>query len=91
MCVHNPSTNQSLSPDDEFDPLQVQSLAKGKAKEDQVEFQDEEVTATVTVVEEFDVDELIHGPKPQTPNSLLRANQGADVYIRSVVPDGNRE
>lgn len=38
---------------------------KGKAKEDQVEFQDEEVTATVTVVEEFDVDELVNGPKPK--------------------------
>lgn len=69
MCVHNPSTDQSLSTDDEFDPLQVQSLAKGKAKEDQVEFQDEEVTATVTVVEEFDVDELINGPKPQAPSA----------------------
>ncbi|KAI0351051.1 hypothetical protein OH77DRAFT_1439482 [Trametes cingulata] len=37
---------------------------KGKASEEQEEYEGEEQLATVTVVEEFDPDSLIHGEKP---------------------------
>ena len=40
---------------------------KGRAEEREEEYEDEEQLATVTVVEEFDPDELIHGPKQPEP------------------------
>ncbi|KAG9019459.1 hypothetical protein FRB90_001933 [Tulasnella sp. 427] len=57
--------------DDDYDPISdvIHANQKGKEKlpDQEVEFETEDVTATVTVVEEFDVDELITGksqPKP---------------------------
>lgn len=45
--------------DDEWSGI---SLDKGKQKEE--EYEDEEILATVTVVEDFDPDTIIHGPTP---------------------------
>lgn len=42
---------------------------KGKAVEHEEEFEDEEQLATVTVVEDFDPNALLHGPSPQKPTS----------------------
>ncbi|KAI0766868.1 nucleolar protein 12-domain-containing protein [Trametes elegans] len=52
--------------DDEWDGLATSSSPKGKGKAlaEQEEFEDEEQLATVTVVEEFDPDTLIHGEEP---------------------------
>jgi ribosomal RNA-processing protein 17 len=35
------------------------------------EYEDEEQLATVTIVEDFDPTELIHGPPPELPKSIL--------------------
>jgi ribosomal RNA-processing protein 17 len=48
--------------DEEWTGISLSSEAKGKQKEE--EYQDEEVLATVTVVEDFDPDTFIHGPPP---------------------------
>ncbi|KAJ2996071.1 hypothetical protein NUW54_g7283 [Trametes sanguinea] len=50
--------------DDEWDGLSDSSKGKGRAREEQEEYEDEEQLATVTVVEEFDPDSLIHGDQP---------------------------
>lgn len=51
---------------DEWDGLREWSgnaKGKGRADEREEEFEGEETLATVTVVEDFDPDELLHGPK----------------------------
>lgn len=49
--------------DDEWSGVGPSSSSKGKQRaEKEEEFEDEEQLATVTVVEDFDPDELIHGP-----------------------------
>ncbi|GJE95862.1 nucleolar protein 12-domain-containing protein [Phanerochaete sordida] len=51
---------------DEWDGLAESSgrrKGKGRADEKEEEFEGEETLATVTVVEDFDPDELLHGPK----------------------------
>ncbi|TBU30246.1 nucleolar protein 12-domain-containing protein, partial [Dichomitus squalens] len=52
--------------DSEWDGIQTtSSKGKGKAnEEEEEEYEDEEQLATVTVVEEFDPDSLIHGTQP---------------------------
>jgi ribosomal RNA-processing protein 17 len=44
----------------------VDGTSKGKPQENEAQFQNEEELTTVTVVEEFDPDELIHGPSNAT-------------------------
>ena len=53
--------------DSDWDGVESSGASKGKAKaaeEEQEEYEDEEQLATVTVVEEFDPDTLIHGDQP---------------------------
>jgi len=45
--------------------MDISDKAKGKQKETADEYQDDEQLATVTIVEDFDPDELIHGPPNQ--------------------------
>ncbi|KAI9059111.1 hypothetical protein FKP32DRAFT_1580175 [Trametes sanguinea] len=56
--------------DDEWDGLSDSSKGKGRAREEQEEYEDEEQLATVTVVEEFDPDSLIHGDQPPPKPTL---------------------
>ncbi|TFK85556.1 hypothetical protein K466DRAFT_576821 [Polyporus arcularius HHB13444] len=53
--------------DSEWDGIGGSGMSKGKrraAEAEEEEFEDEEQLATVTVVEEFDPDSIIHGPGP---------------------------
>jgi ribosomal RNA-processing protein 17 len=66
--VYSTSTKNLLADsdaDEEWTGISSFSEEKGKQKEE--EYQDEEVIATVTVVEDFDPDSFIHGPPPSTP------------------------
>lgn len=57
----------------------ISSEAKGKQKED--EYEDEEVLATVTVVEDFDPDSIIHGPPPSTPHQSQPAEESTTTQV----------
>lgn len=45
-------------------------ISPSKGKQTEEEYQDEEVLATVTVVEDFDPDSIIHGPPPSTSHLI---------------------
>lgn len=45
-------------------------ISPSKGKQTEEEYQDEEVLATVTVVEDFDPDSIIHGPPPSTSHPI---------------------
>ncbi len=57
-----------MGEDEEWEGLEG-SKGKGKGKADEIEeeYEDEEQLATVTVVEDFDPEELLHGPN-RTPH-----------------------
>ena len=59
---------------------------KGKAREHAEEYEDEEQLATVTVVEDFDPDTLLHGPPIGRP-TRDEAEQGASPTTPSVLPE----
>ncbi|KAH9851457.1 nucleolar protein 12-domain-containing protein [Lenzites betulinus] len=58
------------------------SKGKGKFSEEQEEFEDEEQLATVTVIEDFDPDTLIHGEKP-VPESAETADGASEPSATS--------
>jgi ribosomal RNA-processing protein 17 len=60
-------------------------IAKGKQKEIEEEFQDQEHLATVTVVEDFDPDELIHGP-PKQPRTITDPPTNSD-HLKPPAPN----
>ncbi|TDL26279.1 hypothetical protein BD410DRAFT_784367 [Rickenella mellea] len=61
---------------------------KGKAKQVEDAYEDEEQLATVTVIEEFDPDTLIHPPKP-TSHSLEKSAE-ADHKSTTKPPDNSK-
>lgn len=61
LCTTDPMPSMD-SDDDDWDGISASS--KGKQKQKQQEYEDEEVLATVAVVEDFDPDTLIHGDVP---------------------------
>ncbi|KAF8893969.1 hypothetical protein BD779DRAFT_1504532 [Infundibulicybe gibba] len=63
-------------PEDEWTGLQ-DSPDKGKQKE--AEYEDEEILATVTVVEDFDPDTFIHGPRVTNPTGASSSSQPPSV------------
>ncbi|KAH9894756.1 nucleolar protein 12-domain-containing protein [Cubamyces lactineus] len=73
--------------DSEWDGLgeSSDSKGKGKAAEEQEEYEDEEQLATVTVVEEFDPDSLIHGEKPSA-HTHEPPNADDEVLQRASIP-----
>ncbi|KAI0818480.1 nucleolar protein 12-domain-containing protein [Trametes gibbosa] len=71
--------------DSDWDGLGESSTSKGKAKvsAEQEEFEDEEQLATVTVVEDFDPDTLIHGEKPEAKGNLDDASEPSAAPSRT--------
>ncbi|KAL1945649.1 hypothetical protein VTO73DRAFT_1651 [Trametes versicolor] len=68
--------------DSDWDGIADASTSKGKRKasEELEEYEDEEQLATVTVVEEFDPDSLIHGEKP-TPDANAASDGVPEVPV----------
>lgn len=66
------TTKRPIPPGDEgddWDGLDSRDKGKGRATEHEEEYEDEEILATVTVVEDFDPEALLHGPSKQAPAS----------------------
>ncbi|KAJ7703088.1 nucleolar protein 12-domain-containing protein [Mycena rosella] len=59
------------------------SADKGKAKQMEEEYEDEDMLATVTVVEDFDPDTFIHGPRLITVPSTSSAPPPAPVQTNN--------
>ncbi|KAF8070548.1 nucleolar protein 12-domain-containing protein [Lyophyllum atratum] len=66
----------------------ISSEQKGKRKEE--EYEDEEITATVTVVEDFDPDSFIHGPRIPT-DSEKRQPSAIATQTATINPSTSRD
>ncbi|KAG6832639.1 hypothetical protein H0H92_014475 [Tricholoma furcatifolium] len=66
----------------------IPTVDKGKQKEE--EYEDEEITATVTVVEDFDPDTFIHGPKSSTGVEQPKPSSSSTGTTTTPAPSSNK-
>ncbi|CCM05020.1 uncharacterized protein FIBRA_07219 [Fibroporia radiculosa] len=70
--------------DQEWSGISAEGISnKGKGKEIEEEYEMEEQVATVTVVEDFDPAEIIHGPQESRPESLKSQNAHSSTLPRT--------
>lgn len=60
---------RDVEDEDEEEWTGITSSPRDKGKQRDEEYEDEQVLATVTVVEDFDPDAILHGPSKSTPST----------------------
>jgi len=62
-------SNRCVDPENDEEWEGTSSPEKGKQKMTEAEYEDEEILATVAVVEDFDPDAILHGPNPPSTHA----------------------
>lgn len=86
--IYIPSRSHTLADGDEEDEEWTGVGSSSKPKEQEEEFSDDEQLATVTIVEDFDPDTLIHGPSSSTTNDPFTTASIATPPAPSRDPSG---
>ncbi|KAI0093383.1 hypothetical protein BDY19DRAFT_883064 [Irpex rosettiformis] len=72
--------------EDDWNGLSSRNKGKGRAEEHEEEYEGEEQLATVTIVEDFDPDALLHGPSREKPTSGDSGDEGNTEPLKTTRP-----